>query len=147
MDNTLTAGAAAVDITPTQSLHLFGYPHVERFSTGVHDPLFASALYIHDGREASLFVSCDIIFVPKEMAATARQIIEATEGVPATNILIAATHTHSGPGTVRYLSNEDDSTVATPNTDYLKQLEAGIVSAAQQAVSAARPAKIGMALA
>ena len=147
MDTTLTAGASAADITPTQSLHLFGYPHVERFSTGVNDPLFASALYVHDGQHASLFVSCDIIFVPKTLVAHAREIIEESTGVPASNILIAATHTHSGPGTIRYLSNEDDSTVPEPSADYLKQLGAGIVAAAQEAVSTARPAEIGMVLA
>ncbi len=147
MDTSLTIGASAVDITPARSLHLFGYPYVERFSTGVHDPLFASAFYLHDGQQAALFISCDIIFVPKALAAHARETIEESTGVPAANVLIAATHTHSGPGTVRYLSNEEDSTVPEPNSDYLKQLEAGIVSAAQQAVSTARPAEIGMALA
>ena len=31
---TLQAGAAVRDISPAKSLPLFGYPHVERMSTG-----------------------------------------------------------------------------------------------------------------
>ena len=46
----LVAGACASDITPVEPLFLFGYPHVERVSTGMHDPLLASALYLFDGR-------------------------------------------------------------------------------------------------
>ena len=40
----LLAGAAAADITPRDSQFLFGYPHVSRHSTGVHEmnSLFAS---------------------------------------------------------------------------------------------------------
>ncbi len=43
---TLQARAAQVDITPESAVPLFGYPHVRRISTGVHDPLLASALVL-----------------------------------------------------------------------------------------------------
>lgn len=49
-DKILKAGAAKQDITPEQSLFLFGYPHVERYSQGTHDPLYASALVLDNGR-------------------------------------------------------------------------------------------------
>jgi len=39
---TLLAGAAQVDISPKDSQFLFGYPHVERYSTGINDPLLSS---------------------------------------------------------------------------------------------------------
>src|SRR5687767_14570416 len=45
----LQAGAAAVDVSPTKSMFLYGYPHVKRYSSGVHDPLLASALFLSDG--------------------------------------------------------------------------------------------------
>jgi hypothetical protein len=59
----LNAGAATVDITPEDSQFLFGYPHVPRFSTGVHDPLLSCALYLDDGRTSLLFVANDVIYV------------------------------------------------------------------------------------
>jgi len=40
----LEAGAAVVEITPRDRQFLYGYPHLRRYSTGVHDPLLSSAL-------------------------------------------------------------------------------------------------------
>ena len=45
----LYAGSAIIDVTPQKPLFLHGYPHVERISEGVHDPLYASALIIDNG--------------------------------------------------------------------------------------------------
>lgn len=143
----LFAGATSIDITPTKSLHLFGYPHVERYSTGVHDPLLASACYLRGDGGETVFVATDIIFISKRLAASARGRIAKATGVPAENILISATHTHSGPGTVRYASNTADPTVPEPDEDYLGQLEDGIVEAACRAVEQNAPAEIGLALA
>ena len=69
---TLKAGSAQVDITPKDSQFLFGYPHVERYSTGVHDKLYSSALYLSDGKTEVLFIANDIIFVGKESSAKIR---------------------------------------------------------------------------
>ena len=68
MPDKLNAGAATVDITPKDSQFLFGYPYVERYSTGVHDHLLSSALYLSDGETQAMFIANDIIFVPNELA-------------------------------------------------------------------------------
>jgi hypothetical protein len=46
----LKAGAAAISITPREPHFLFGYPFVERMSTGTQDELLSSALYLSDGK-------------------------------------------------------------------------------------------------
>ncbi len=56
MSNILRAGASQIEITPEDSPFLFGYPHVARYSTGVHDPLYSSALYLSDGQVKVMFV-------------------------------------------------------------------------------------------
>lgn len=147
MTTPLFAGAASIDITPTRSLHLFGYPHVERYSTGVHDPLMASACYLRGDEGETIFVATDIIFISKRLTTSARARIAKTTGVPVDNILLSATHTHSGPGTVRYASNTADPTVPAPDEDYLRQLEDGIVEAACRSVEKTAPAEIGLAVA
>lgn len=147
MSVSLQAGAAAMEITPRESQFLFGYPHVERMSTGVHDPLFSSALYLNDGERQVLFSANDIIFVPRESAVRARERIEQRTGVPAQHILISATHTHSGPLTVDYLSNEADPVVPKTDRAYVALMEDRIVAAAVAAVHNARPAEAGLAAA
>ena len=63
--STLKAGAASAEITPETSQFLFGYPHFERYSTGVHDPLVTAALYLENGGEQVMMISNDIVFFDK----------------------------------------------------------------------------------
>ena len=147
MSQEYIAGAAAVNITPDCSLHLFGYPHVARMSTGVHDPLFSSALYLRCGDEHQLFVGNDVIFIPKDMAARTRKRITEATGVPESAICLTATHTHSAPDTVAYASNEADKTVSPPDAAFLLALEDGMVTAARDAVAQAVPAELLFAIA
>lgn len=138
----LKAGAAFADITPEESHFLFGYPFVERTSVGTHDPLLSSALYLTDGKEQVLFISNDIIYVDKDIVSRIRQAIFEEKGVPVSNIMIAATHTHSGPVTVECVASENDSIVPKVDADYIKQMESQTVKAACQAVENAVLAEI-----
>ena len=142
----LFAGAATADITPQQSLHLAGYPHVSRNSTGVHDPLLSSALYLESDGQRVLFIANDIIYVPKAMVARARQRIAKATGVPEGHILISATHTHSGPKTLDPLATSADNVVPKADADYLRFLEDRIVEAGTRAAHDPVPAEIGLAI-
>lgn len=145
--NALFAGAGVADITPQDSLYLFGYPHVQRYSTGVHDLLLSSALYLSDGRTPLLFIANDVIFIGKATAQRVRQRIEAATGVPAAHILVSATHTHSGPSTVDYISLAQDPTVPPLDERYMRRFEEGIVAAGIEAVRRAVAAEVGLAVA
>ena len=147
MTDELQAGAASVDITPTKSMFLHGYPHVERYSTGVHDPLLSSSLYLTDGRRQVIFIANDIVYVSKAMADRVRRRIAEATGVPASNIMVAATHTHSGPITVDCISHEDDPVVPKTDPEYLGFFADCMVDSAVKAHAAARPARLGLDLA
>jgi hypothetical protein len=134
MQKTISAGAAATDITPPTPQFLYGYPHVERISTGVHDPLLSSALFLSDGQNRVLVIANDVIFISKALAQRVRSRIREKTGIPETSILIAATHTHSGPVTVDYISNTSDPLVPPADRDYLDFLQDRIVEAALNAV-------------
>lgn len=145
MSNGLIAGSAQVDISPEKSLFLFGYPHVERYSTGIHDPLYSSSLYLSDGIEHLLFIANDIIFVSKTLCARVRGEIAAKTGLSENVITITATHTHSGPIIVNCLSNESDATVPPADKEYLALLEQNMVRSACAAFNSAVPAEVGLA--
>ena len=123
MEKILMAGACAVEITPMDSQFLYGYPHVERYSTGVHDPLFSSALFLSDGKTQLMFIANDIIFISKQLSHRVRQRISERTGIPLHNLLITATHTHSGPITVNYISNENDAVVPKADEKFINHLE------------------------
>ena len=143
----LLAGAAAADVTPRDPQFLFGYPHVPRHSAGVHDPLLSSALFLSDGRTPVLLVANDVIYVSRQTVRRVRDRIERQTGIPAANIMITATHTHSGPMTVDILGSESDPAVPKADPRYIEQLEDGIVEAAAEAFGSARPARVGLAIA
>ena len=147
MPRVLVAGAAAADITPDGSQFLFGYPHVRRYSTGVHDRLLSSALFLSDGKTPLLLVGNDVIYISRETAWRVRDRIQSETGVPAANMMITATHTHSGPLTVDTFSNEGDPAVPKTDPRYVERLEDGIVRAACAAYRDAKPARLGLAMA
>ena len=144
MADLLRAGAAALDISPEKPTFLWGYPNVERMSAGVHDPLMSTALYFSDGRTETVLIGNDLIFVGKALAANIRRRIEQATGIPAAHIMITATHTHSGPTIVNYLSNEDDPIVPPADEEYLSWIERRIAENAIAAKSNAVAARIGL---
>lgn len=141
------AGATQVDFTPLDPQFLCGYPHIPRISTGTHDPLLSSALYLSDGETEVLFIANDILFIPKDLAGRARSRIEAATGIPARHILVSATHTHSGPVTLDYVSSEADPVVPRADARVLQRLEDAVVTAGTRARAAATRAETGSAVA
>lgn len=142
----LKAGAACTDITPKEAHFLHGYPFVPRISTGMHDALLSSALYLSDGKEQVLFISNDIIYVSKELVARTRHIINRETGIPIPNIMIAATHTHSGPVIVDLAVSESDPIVPKADKKYLEYVEKKMTEAAVMAFENAEFAEAAFAL-
>lgn len=90
------AGVAAVDITPPPGIAMAGYYH-ERIAQNTLDPLFCRALVIESGATRVALVSLDLIEVPRPVTDAARVRITRDCGLPGVQVLISATHTHTGP--------------------------------------------------
>jgi len=97
MKKRLLAGAAIIDVTPQKAMFLHGYPHIERTSEGTHDPLYASAMIIDNGDFQIGFCAVDVIFITKEISTEVRKRVQKATGIPGENLMISASHTHSGP--------------------------------------------------
>lgn len=93
----LKANMTRADITPPQGLELAGFPHYPRYNTGFHDPLYAACMYLNDGKTEIAMVTLDLLFFSKKHVATVRNKVTAACGIPATNVMISCSHTHSGP--------------------------------------------------
>ena len=143
----LHAGAATSDITPQDPVFLYGYPHVPRTSTGVHDRLESAALYLRQEGQGLLIIANDLIFVPRPVSSDVRRRISIKTGVPAEAIVLTATHTHSGPVTVDGLSHHTDPVVPKADAGYLQWVAYSMVEAGCAAVRSAQPAEAGLAVA
>ncbi|MBZ5564491.1 MAG: neutral/alkaline non-lysosomal ceramidase N-terminal domain-containing protein [Acidobacteriia bacterium] len=94
----MLAGFAAVDITPPLNLEMAGFgPGLNRRATSIHDPLMAHAMVFEvDGKRVAV-VGCDVAGVTLDLTRKVRLLVEAGTGIPGEHLLVAATHTHSGP--------------------------------------------------
>ena len=144
----LSAGVAAVDITPPIGYRMSGY-FSERLSTGVSNPLHAKALVVGQGDRRAAVVCCDVIGISLDVSARARKQAAAKTGIPAEAILLCATHSHTGPlyaGALR--KHYHDLAVARhgrdpcEKVDYAAHLVGRIVEAVAKADAAARPVRI-----
>jgi hypothetical protein len=127
----LRAGAARVDITPPPSM--FPLTSGQTFGS-VHDPLYARALVLDDGKNRAVLISADVTELPN-----GDELLAAVGGalhIPRERIVISATHDHNAP-----------TGGARPGERYTHPffavLEAGIVAAARQAAARLTPARIG----
>ena len=94
----LRAGVAKIDITPSPSdvKGMIAEGHRREVMT-VRDPLRAGVLILDDGTTKAAIVTMDVLQAWDALVPLARQKIEAATGVPAANIMITASHNHSGP--------------------------------------------------
>ena len=82
----LRAGTAQVDISPTTPMFLWGYPHVERISTGVNDPLYASVLFLDNGKNTIITIALDLLYINAADTAEIRQRIVDQVDIDSANI-------------------------------------------------------------
>ena len=93
------AGVAKAEFALPRWVPLAGYSRRHgKPSRGVHDPVGARALVVTDADTAVALVSCDLLIVDEHLFEAVRRRLLA-QGLPQELILVlAATHTHSGPG-------------------------------------------------
>jgi hypothetical protein len=96
----MKVGTAQIDITPKPGVELSGFAARVQPSTGVLDPLFAKALYLADGGERVLWVHCDLVGFDREIVQEFRAWAQQRFGLAAGQVMLSATHTHSGPCTI-----------------------------------------------
>jgi len=138
----LQAGAAIINVTPQKPMFLHGYPHVERTSEGIHDPLYASALVIDNGEMQIGFCAVDVVFISREIAANVRIRVHEKTGIPKQNLMISASHTHSGP--VAFSDIFYDPVVPKADPEYISYLTNKLVDVYVKAFQNERASKIAI---
>src|SRR5690349_7970535 len=103
----MLVGSAWEDITPDRPVALLGQMHV-RLGQYTHDPLTVNAVVFDDGEERVAVVSIDVCVLPDELISTLQQACAAVVDIKASDLLIAATHTHVAPCTTAQLVGDPD---------------------------------------
>lgn len=123
----MLAGFGIADITPRGSCELNGFGMRDQPALGVHKAIKARALLLASGRMRVLVAACDLCGFSLAESRRLEADLSRAAGVPARNVFLACTHTHSAPMTKvlgaggRYV------------TAYMKMVRSRLVQAAVRA--------------
>jgi hypothetical protein len=129
-------GVGKTDITPRIGVDLTGYVAREGGSQRILDPLFAKALFLEIGHDHLLFIALDILALGEDLIGAIKDDLHDRLHVPRENVVICATHTHSGPAAI------DLRGCGSPDREWLEALPGRIRDAACQAVASATVAHL-----
>lgn len=90
-------GTALSNITPPAGMPLSGYAERVGASMGIYDDLFLSTIAFEQHQTRALLIAADLIGLGDAFFTEISQEIEARFAIPPQNILLVASHTHSGP--------------------------------------------------
>ena len=144
--STFQAGAARVVITPPIGVPLSGYFAAEgrrETARDVHDDLYARALVLNDGEHTVAVVTTDLIGLGDEELAAVREVVQRDAGIAPEHLVLACTHTHSGP--IVHPFPHSDLVPGQADEHYFHLLPRLIGSAVTMAVRRQRPARVGAA--
>jgi hypothetical protein len=129
------AGAATSNVTPWLGVSLAGHMS-DRVAADVHDELHARCLVLDDGTARLAIVLVDSCMVPRAVFDAAKRRASEATGIPPNHMLMAATHTHTGPCATPVFQSDADP-------DYQAFLARRLADAVRIAVNRLEPARIG----
>jgi hypothetical protein len=101
-EDSLYVGWSSVDITPEKPVVVIGQLH-KRIARTTLDPLTATVLALETrggaSNEQAIMVSCDVIFIRKQIQQRIRELVKPQiPDFDVNKLLMNATHTHTAPG-------------------------------------------------
>ena len=136
--NRFQAGYAEVNINPPLGIGVDGY-YVPRYANGFYDDINASALSLAMGEKKFLIISIDVCLIPNPIVETIKNAIVASTNIPRENIILSATHTHTGPT----ISVPSFSVDAEQIKKYVDFLVVRVADLSVLALAELKPAKMG----
>ncbi len=142
------AGAAKTPITPAKPMWMSGYGSRDHAAEGTLHELWCKALALESpGGARAVVISLDLVGVSKDLSDRASAQITEKLGIPRAAIMIATSHTHTGPMTSGNLELMFDLSAEEQQKirDYTQSLEAKIVQTVADAVGRLGPARLSWA--
>lgn len=141
----IKAGAARIVITPTQPMWLNGYAGRETPATGTIHDLWAKALVLQQSStNRVVFVTTDLLGLSHEVVEAVFKAVAAKYSITRAQLIMNASHTHSGPvvwpclDVIHDFSTADQATVA----GYSHTLTQNIIKVIDSAMANLVPAKL-----
>lgn len=118
--STLRVAAQAFSLTDE------AFPEAEPVFAQGYEGEFRTTALVIEAETRLAIISVDALIVPFPTIQAARQRIAQETAIAEENVVICATHTHSGPPTLDFFGS-------TPHKEYLRRIEEGCVAAVREA--------------
>ena len=139
---TLKVGWGRRSIAMPGPVPITGQFHM-RVSQGQFTPVLAEALALEDGKDAVIFVSCDVVSVNEKVFHAVRDILKKeAPGIPAEKLVINATHTHAGPSTHDNVITYPNKMKITPGSEVQAFIARRIADAVKEAWAKRAPGAV-----
>lgn len=92
----IKCGTVELQITPPLGLSIPGY-FEDRRSVGIKDELYVKALVLDDGNTVVAIIVIDAVAIHQQDVIAIRERVRSQTGILWENIMVSATHIHTGP--------------------------------------------------
>ena len=96
----MKAGFGSSSITPTPPVYLAGFGARTEPAQTVHEELEARAVFLSDESTSLCLVVCDLLGMTPDVSTPIREAIAAELAISRAHVIVACTHTHSGPSLI-----------------------------------------------
>ena len=103
----MKSASTMIEITPPIGMAICGNIRKDNISRGVHDPLVCNAVLCEHEGTTVLFLVMDWAGIEVKDAKAIRERMAEVLKIPGENVIVSATHTHSGPYTIE-MTNENE---------------------------------------
>ncbi len=124
-----------VNITPTLGCSLAGGMR-DNIATEIHDELHVRGLVLDNGKARIAMATVDSCAVPRTIFDRAKELIAKHTSIPASHVLLSATHSHSAPASTHLFQSQADP-------KYTDLLAVKIADCIRLSVSRLQPARVG----
>lgn len=90
-------GFSQTDISCPVGTPLGGNARVDKAARGVHDPLHATVALLESSMTTYVLIGLDLVSAPTLLVDAMASAVGDRLGIPASQVTVSATHTHSGP--------------------------------------------------
>ncbi len=145
MAGEIKAGVARISITPLQPMWLSGYAGREEPSNESIHTIWAKALVLEENKNSRvIFITTDLLGLSHEIVETVYSKLAAKYGITRSQLIMNASHTHSGPVVwpcldVIFNFNQTEQVTVV---EYTRMLTNNILKVVDDAMANLAPAKL-----
>lgn len=128
----MKAAVLSIDITPPIGLPIGGNVREDNIARGTHDNLYCNIVLLKEGMNRICLMGMDLLGLHYNSCRMIKDAVHRKTGINPDNIVVAATHTHSGPDLTEFFKDEIYPECADYIYDLAEKISEGVAQISNQ---------------